>query len=94
MPPAWRIGLDEIAAALADIEGWDGAGGASYTGRTLFVAGETSDYIRTEYRPMIRALFPAARFVTIKHAGHWVHADNPAGFLAVVEAFLSAPSVR
>ena len=25
-PPAWRIGLDEIAAAMADLEGWDGAG--------------------------------------------------------------------
>ena len=23
-PPVWRIGLDEIAAALADVEGWDG----------------------------------------------------------------------
>ena len=33
-------------------------------------------------------------FVTVKHAGHWVHADNPAGFLAVVEAFLSAPVAR
>ena len=39
--------------------------------------------------PGIRARFPNARFVSIKNAGHWVHADNPAGFLAVVEAFLS-----
>jgi esterase len=102
-PPVWRIGLHEIAAAMADIEGWDGpAGGvdasapdaeATYAGRTLFVAGETSHYIRREDRPAIHALFPAARFVTVKHAGHWVHADNPAGFLAVAEAFLSAPHV-
>jgi esterase len=93
-PPVWRIGLDEIAAAMSEIEGWDGPADATYPGRTLFVAGETSDYIRTEYRPTIRAPFPAARFVTVKHAGHWVHADNPAGFLAVVEAFLSAPIAR
>jgi esterase len=33
-------------------------------------------------------LFPAARFVSVKNAGHWVHADNPAGFLSIVEAFL------
>ena len=99
MPPIWRIGLDEIAAALADLEGWDGptaatAPDAVYAGRTLFVAGETSDYITRDDRPLIRALFPAARFVTVKHAGHWLHADNPAGFLAVVEAFLSAPPPR
>ena len=97
-PPTWRIGLQEIAAALADLEGWDGptaatAPGAVYAGRTLFVAGETSDYITRDDRPLIRALFPAARFVTVKHAGHWLHADNPAGFLAVVEAFLSAPPI-
>jgi len=96
-PPTWRIGLHEIAAALPDLEGWDGPTDAAppdapYTGRTLFVAGETSDYITPEDRPLIRTLFPAARFVTVKHAGHWLHADNPAGFLAVVEAFLSAPS--
>jgi len=93
-PPVWRIGLAEIEAAMAAVEGWDGPADATYSGRALFVAGETSDYIRREDRPVIRALFPAARFVTLKHAGHWVHADNPAGFLAVVEAFLSAPSAR
>jgi pimeloyl-ACP methyl ester carboxylesterase len=96
-PPVWRIGLDEIAVALSDLEGWDGPTDASppevpYTGRTLFVAGETSNYITRDDRPRIRALFPAARFVTVKRAGHWLHADNPAGFLAVVEAFLSAPA--
>lgn len=90
-PPAWRIGLTEIAAALADLKGWDGEGAAPYPGRTLFVAGETSDFIRRADRPAIRALFPAARFVTVKRAGHWLHADNPAAFLAVVEAFLGVP---
>ncbi len=93
-PPIWRIGLAEIDAAMADIEGWDGGEATVYAGRTLFVAGENSDYIRADARPTIRALFPAARFVTVKRAGHWLHADNPAGFLAVVEAFLSAPDAR
>ena len=50
----------------------------------------TSNYIQPEHRPAIRALFPNARFVTLKNAGHWLHADNPAGFVAVVEAFLTA----
>jgi pimeloyl-ACP methyl ester carboxylesterase len=93
-PPAWRIGLTEIDAAMADIEGWDGPADATYSGRTMFVGGETSNYIRQDDRPTIRALFPGARFVTVKHAGHWVHADNPAGFLAVVEAFLSARGAK
>jgi pimeloyl-ACP methyl ester carboxylesterase len=87
--PAWRIGLSEIIAGLADIEAWDPPEGARYAGPTLFIAGATSDYIRTEHRPVIRSMFPRSRFVTLKNAGHWLHADNPAGFVAVVEAFLT-----
>jgi pimeloyl-ACP methyl ester carboxylesterase len=45
--------------------------------------------VADEHRPAIRTLFPAARFVTLKNAGHWLHADNPSGFIAVLEAFLA-----
>ena len=31
--------------------------------------------------------------MTLKNAGHWLHADNPAGFVAVVEAFLTAAAL-
>jgi esterase len=86
--PRWRIGLPEIAAAIPDLEGWEVISDASYGGPALFVAGANSDYLLPAHRPLIRENFPRARFVTVKHAGHWVHADNPAGFLAVVEAFL------
>jgi esterase len=88
--PAWRIGLAEIIAALSVIEGWGVPADARYTGPTVFIAGAVSDYIRPEHRPLIRTLFPGARFVTLKHAGHWLHAENPAGFVGVVEAFLTA----
>jgi esterase len=87
--PAWRIGLDEIAEALPDIEAWDAPEEARYDGPAVFVAGARSDYIRLEHRPAIRALFPAARFVTLKDAGHWLHVDNPDGFSALVEAALA-----
>jgi pimeloyl-ACP methyl ester carboxylesterase len=85
--PQWRIGLDEIAAAIPDLEGWEALPG-TYSGPTLFVSGAQSDYVLPEHRPIIRSLFPAARFVSVKNAGHWLHADNPAGFLSVAEAFL------
>ena len=90
-PPAWRIGLDEIARGLPAIEDFAYApGGARYDGPTLFVTGARSDYVRAENRAAIRALFPASRFVAIRDAGHWVHADQPAAFLDVVRAFLAA----
>lgn len=85
--PRWRIGLDEIASAIPDLEGWETPAGI-YSGPTLFVSGAQSNYVMPGHRPAIRALFPTARFVSVKNAGHWLHADNPAGFLSVVEAFL------
>jgi esterase len=83
----WRIGLDEIAAAVPDLEDWPQIEG-TYDGPSLFVTGAESDYVLPEHRPIIRAQFTRARFVAIKGAGHWVHADNPSGFLSVLEAFL------
>jgi esterase len=88
--PRWRIGLAEIITALPVIEAWDAPDDARYAGPTLFIAGAASDYVRPEHRPMIRSLFPSARFVTLKNAGHWLHAENPDGFVGVVEAFLTA----
>ncbi len=92
--PAWRIGLDEIAAALPGIEGWEPPTDVTYDGPTLFVAGARSDYIRAEHRPAIRALFPRAQLLALKDAGHWLHADNPEGFLGVVSAFFGVGRTR
>lgn len=87
--PQWRIGLAEIAAAIPALEGWDVPPGLTYAGPTLFVSGARSDYVRHDDRPTIRTLFPRARFITLKDAGHWLHADNPAGFVSVAEGFLA-----
>jgi hypothetical protein len=87
--PGWRIGLPQIAQAVPDLEGWVPIQ-AIYPGPSLFATGAQSDYVLPEHRPAIRAQFPKARFVAIKNAGHWVHADNPAGFQSVAEAFLNA----
>jgi pimeloyl-ACP methyl ester carboxylesterase len=84
----WRIGLDHLRAALPLIEDWPAAGGATYAGPTLFLTGERSDYVQADQRGAIRALFPAARFVSLRNAGHWLHVDNPAGFIGVIEAFV------
>ena len=82
----WRIGLPHIAAALPQVEAWDSSG--TYPGPTLFITGARSDYVKPADHAAIRALFPAARFVAIKGAGHWLHAEQPAAFIATLEAFL------
>ena len=87
--PSWRIGLSEIAAALPAIEGWD-APDASYPGPVLVVRGERSDFVTPENRTAFHEPFPGARFVTLRDAGHWLHADAPAAFIQTVSAFLGA----
>jgi pimeloyl-ACP methyl ester carboxylesterase len=86
-PPAWRLGLPEIAAAMPVIEGFP-ASVARYDGPVLVLAGERSGYVREAHHAAFAALFPALRFETIPAAGHWLHSDNPGAFLAAVERFL------
>jgi len=88
-PPAWRLGLAELAAAMPAIEGFPEFV-TPYPGPVLVLNGGRSRYIRPEHHDRFRALFPAARFETIGNAGHWLHAEQPAAFLAVIEDFLSA----
>ena len=83
--PAWRIGLDEIAAGLPAIERWEASG--VYDGPVLVLRGERSDYVLPAHRPLFRALFPRARFATLRDAGHWLHADAPEPFLETVRSF-------
>lgn len=87
-PPEWRLGLAEIAAAMPEIEDAPPTGGRRYGGPVLVLGGERSRYILPEHHAVFRALFPQARFATVPGAGHWVHAENPQGFLAAVDAFL------
>jgi len=86
--PGWRLNLEAIDAAMHAIEAFPPFAG-TFEGPVLVLAGERSDYVRPEHRPAIRALFPTAEFATVPRAGHWVHAENPEGFLALVEAFLA-----
>ena len=82
--PHWRIGLAAIEAAIPAIEAWPPTQG-QYMGPTLFIRGEESDYVPNSAWPTIRALFPAAKLVTIPRGGHWVHADQPAAFAIAAE---------
>ena len=55
---------------------------------TLFLRGGKSNYVREEYFPEIKAMFPDAEFDSIPDAGHWLHADRPDAFLEKSLAFL------
>ena len=88
-PPSWRMGLTEIAAAMPEIEAFAPPQDARFDGPVLAMAGALSPYIRAEDHAGFRALFPQISFVSIPRAGHWLHAENPEGFLATLRGFLA-----
>lgn len=88
-PPRWKLNLDVLQDEMDGITGWPDTPGV-FDGPALFVAGAQSDYILSEYHPAILAQFPAARFSTIEGAGHWLHAERPREFEAVVRDFITA----
>lgn len=55
---------------------------------TLFIKGENSNYISIDDKEKIEHDFLNVQFATVPKAGHWVHAENPEGFLKVVNEFL------
>lgn len=79
--PSFLENLDEIGVALPSM--------AVFEGKTLFLKGENSGYIAVNDEPLIKAHFPNAEIVTVKNAGHWLHAENPDDFYSYVVSFMS-----
>ena len=85
----WRPNLDLLARDLPAVAQFPVPDGTRpYDGPVLWVAGADSPYVRDEHRDAMNALFPRARLVRLKGAGHWVHAEVPERFVEVVVRFL------
>ena len=54
----------------------------------LFIRGENSNYIDPFRMNEILKWFPNAELTEIKNSGHWVHAEQPAALLEVVDGFI------
>ncbi len=58
-----------------------------------FIAGARSDYLDAAGREAALRCFPAARFLVIDGAGHWVYAEQPEAFVAALRRFLETSGV-
>lgn len=83
---AWRNNLEILGAEMDEIIGWPESE-LSFDKPTMFLRGETSDYVADWTRPAIRKYFRDAHIVTLKNAGHWLHVEQPEAFLASLQAF-------
>ena len=84
----WRVDLDIFFNTSANIAAFPDADHLTpYLKDTLFVAGEQSAYVK---QADVCTLFPQATVTAIADAGHWLHVQQPAVFIALVEKFLQA----
>ncbi len=83
----WRPDLRSINDNLLSVfEGVNDSG--IYGGQALFIRGGLPDYILDSDLPELKMKFPGAEVKTIANAAHWVHADAPGEFFALVKNFL------
>ena len=83
----WRLNLDVLERDMAKILSFPEVQG-QFARPVLFLSGGNSRYVTSEHRERIKVLFPAARFMKIPGAGHWLHADKPREFEAAVRSWL------
>lgn len=79
--PAIQIIKNEYQHILAAVEG-------AFSGPALFVKGGQSKYIVESDTNTLLSQFPNATIQSIAGVGHWLHAEKPGEFYAVVNTFL------
>jgi esterase len=83
----WKINLPVIAANIEEV-GKALKEGATYKGKTLFLAGGKSDYIQEKDMESMMTHFPNFQLKTISDAGHWLHAEQPKAVVREIREFL------
>lgn len=83
----WRLNLDVLGAEMDKILSFPQIDG-QFDGPSLFLSGSLSDYVQSEHAETIKSLFPKAKMVKLRDAGHWLHAEKPREFEAATRYFL------
>ena len=84
---ALRINLDALIENIDEI-GEELPTHVTFEGEALFLKGDRSEYVSEEDEKAITSQFENAMIITIKNAGHWLHAENPEGFFEAVMNFV------
>jgi len=83
----WKINLPVIVTNIEEV-GKALEEDSIYKGKTLFLAGEKSNYIQEKDMESILAHFPKYQLKTITDAGHWLHAEQPKAVVEEIRSFL------
>ncbi|MGD2119197.1 MAG: alpha/beta fold hydrolase [Chromatiales bacterium] len=83
----WRINLPALQAGMDQISGFPETE-EFFSGKTLFLKGEHSDYIQPDYTDVMHRLFPQMSLAVIYGAGHWLYAEQPQQFIEQLQRLL------
>jgi len=83
----WACNLHAIAQHYPSLMQFDASGESIIF--VDFIKGQLSDYIMPEDEGIIQSYFPHHKIHTVVDAGHWVHVDNPEGFMDILSRLLS-----
>lgn len=78
--PVFLKKIEEIGKPLRE--------SAQYSGDTLFLSGSRSGYILPSDKVLIKSHFPNSEIITIRDAGHWLHAEKPIEFFHHIMNFI------
>jgi pimeloyl-ACP methyl ester carboxylesterase len=86
----WRLNLEAITENMTALTDFPiPPANDVFPGPALFVVGAKSDYVQPDHHAAIRRYFPKSSILMIADAGHWLHAEKPAEFIATVAEFLA-----
>lgn len=83
----WRFNLSTLSRKYEEFVS-NAIKSGVFSGETLFIKGEKSNYILPEDDFLIKQQFPNSSLIEIKNAGHWTQAENPVDFNEAVKIFL------
>ena len=86
---AWRANLAVLATAMPALMTFPKTEADQFPHPSIMLAGMKSNYVQPNHQAEIQRLFPKAETRHIADAGHWLHAEQPAAFLAHLNDFLS-----
>lgn len=89
----WQLNLPAISAAVPTLCAFPPELTARrFNGPTTLITGSLSDYVSAADRETFVEQFPQAQAVEVDGAGHWVHADRRAEFVAALGLMTTSPA--
>ena len=85
----WRLNLPAISKWLPSLRGFNATN--SFNGKTLFLAGDRSNYVKDSDLETIQKYFPNSSLIRVPNSGHWVHSEHPQIVIDAIVKLLKEP---